>query len=161
MTRMETFPTASATKVIERFNEALECLMHRDAALLDATASERSIACRLACHLQPLFPDWDVDCEFNCWTDPWQRKGHLVVGTTSAAIEACTIFPDLLIHRREHGERLAVIELTKAKHGQSIHLARKKLSQCQARLQCELALLLELGVDENRGEHQLEVLARP
>ncbi|GHE21057.1 hypothetical protein [Halomonas urumqiensis] len=161
MTRMETFPTASATQVIERLNKALARLQERDAALLDATASERSIACRLACHLQPLFPDWDVDCEFNCWAAPGQQKGHLVVGTTSAATEACTIFPDLLIHRREHGERLAVLELHTSSHGRARHLARKKLKLCQERLNCQLALLLELGVDESRGEHQLEVLDRP
>ncbi|MFY0989096.1 hypothetical protein [Halomonas sp. C05BenzN] len=159
MTRMETFPTASDTEVVDRLNQALERLQERDAALLYDEASERSIACRLACHLQPLFPDWDVDCEFNCWTGPGQRKGHLVVATTSDATEARTIFPDLLIHRRPHGERLAVIELQKSTQHHSRHRELKKLHRCQARLGCRHALLIEIGVGEARGQHHLEALA--
>lgn len=159
MTHMETFPTTSDSDVVDRLNQALDRLAARDAALLDDEASERSIACRLACHLQPLFPDWDVDCEFNCWADPAQRKGHLVVASTSDATEACTIFPDLLIHRRRHGERLALIELHKSTQRQSRHRELKKLHHCQARLGCRHALLLEIGVGEARGEHRLEALS--
>ncbi|PXX96447.1 hypothetical protein [Halomonas sp. LBP4] len=159
MTRMETFPTASDMNVVDRLNLALKRLGERDAALLDDEASERSIACRLACHLQPLFPDWDVDCEFNCWVDPRQRKGNLVVATTSDATEARTIFPDLLIHRRGHDERLAVIELHKSTLQQSRHRELKKLRQCQSRLGCRHALLIEVGVGEARGEHRLEALS--
>lgn len=158
MTRMETFPTVSDMDVVDRLNQALDRLEAHDAALLDEQASERSIACRLACHLQPLFPDWDVDCEFNCWADPRQRKGHLVVATTSDATEARTIFPDLLIHRRRHGERLAVIELHKSTQLRSRHRELKKLHHCQARLGCRHALLLAIGVGEARGKHRLETL---
>lgn len=159
MTRMETFPTTSDSDVVDRLALALSRLEERDATLLHAEASERSIACRLACHLQPLFPDWDVDCEFNCWVDPSQRKGHLVVATTSDATEARTIFPDLLIHRRHHDERLAVIELHKSTQLRSRHRELKKLHHCQARLGCRHALLLEIGVGEARGSHRLEALS--
>ena len=159
MTRMETFPTASDMDVVDRLNLALKRLGERDSALLDDEASERSIACRLACHLQPLFPDWDVDCEFNCWTTSGQRKGHLVVAITSDATEARTIFPDLLIHRRGHDERLAVIELHKSTQRQTRHRELKKLHHCQTRLGSRHALLIEVGVGEARGEHRLEALS--
>lgn len=157
MTQMETFTTATREDLVRRVEQALATLTARDASLLQADASERSIACKLACHLQPLFPDWDIDCEYNCWASPWQRKGHLVTSTTSAAIEARTIFPDLLIHRRRHGDCLAVIEIILTSHLQSRHQALKKLRHCQQRLGCPYALLLNIGVGSESGSHELRL----
>lgn len=155
MTHMQSFQTASDNDTIGRLEMALERLLERDGALLDEDATERSITCRLACHLQPLFPEWDVDCEFNCWQAPEQRKGHLVVATGSNETEARTIFPDILIHRRRHKERLAVIELQKGSQPSSRHRELRKLGQCQARLGCRHAVLIEIGLGDARGEHRL------
>lgn len=155
MTRRESFEMAADKHIAGRLTMALDRLLEQDAALLDEHATERSITCRLACHLQPLFPDWDVDCEFNCWQAPAQRKGHLVVATSSNDTEARTIFPDILIHRRRHDERLAVIELQKGNQLTSRHRELKKLSQCRARLGCLHAVLIEIGVGDARGEHLL------
>ncbi|APX92784.1 hypothetical protein BWR19_07485 [Halomonas sp. 1513] len=158
MTHIETFPTALEADVIGSLEQALERLQERDAALLEARATERSISARLGSHLQGLFDDWDVDCEFNCWRGPLQNKGHIVVTTTSASTEAPTIFPDLLIHRRASGETLAVIEVLKSDAQGARHRERRKLQLCQARLSCPHAAMIEIGVGEGRGRHHLEML---
>lgn len=158
MTQMETFTTASLGDLTARLKQAVATMARQDAELLEAEASERSVTNRLSWHLQPLFPDWNLDCEFNCWTGPWQRKGHMIVSTTSAATEARTIFPDLMIHRRRKGDRLAVIEVTLSSQRQTRHQVIKKLRHCQARLACSHALLLEVGVGDQCGEYEIHTL---
>lgn len=158
MTQMENFTTATLEDLTARLKQALATLVAQDSELLEAEASERSITNRLSWHLQPLFPDWNLDCEFNCWASPWQRKGHMIISTTSAATEARTIFPDLLIHRRRHGDRLAVIEVMLSSQHHTRHRVIKKLRHCQERLACSHALLLEIGVGDQRGEHEIHTL---
>ncbi|MDR5907345.1 hypothetical protein [Franzmannia qiaohouensis] len=161
MTHFETLPAALEVDVIDGLEQALKRLQERDAALLEAQANERSITARLGCHLQAVFPDWDVDCEFNCWRGPLQSRGHIVVSTTSATTEAPTIFPDLLIHRRGSGETLAVIEVLKSDAQSARHRERRKLQHCLKRLGCPHAAMIEIGVGERRGRHHLEMLATP
>lgn len=158
MTHIETFPTALEVNIIDGLEQALTRLQERDAALLEARATERSITARLGSHLQRLFPAWDVDCEFNCWRGPLQSRGHIVVSTTSATTEAPTIFPDLLIHRRGSGETLAVIEVLTSDAQAARHRERRKLQLSQTRLGCPHAAMIEIGVGAGRGRHHLEVL---
>ena len=159
MTHIETFPTALEVDVIGGMERALKRLQERDAALLEAQATERSITARLGCHLQGMFSDWDVDCEFNCWRGPLQSRGHIVVSTTSATTDAPTIFPDLLIHRRGQGAPLVVIEVLRSSDQGSRHRELRKLQQCHKRLSSHYAALIEIGVGEGRGHYQLEMLA--
>ncbi|MBD3896145.1 hypothetical protein IEI94_09810 [Halomonas sp. ML-15] len=161
LTHFETFPTALEVDVIGGLEQALRRLQERDAGLLEAQANERTITARLGGYLQELFPDWDVDCEFNCWRGPLQRRGHVVVSTTSATTEAPTIFPDLLIHRRADGETLAVIEVLKSDAQSARHRERRKLQHCQTRLGCPHAAMIEIGVGERRGRHHVEMLSCP
>lgn len=43
----------------------LDCMVGHDRYLLEKDASERSITHRLGLYYQYIFPQWDVDCEFN------------------------------------------------------------------------------------------------
>lgn len=52
-------------QVKERLETALRKLYVRDNYLLENDAHERSITHKLAEYLQQLFPDYDVDCEYN------------------------------------------------------------------------------------------------
>jgi len=52
-------------QVKERLETALRKLYVRDSYLLEHDAHERSITHKLGEYLQQLFPDYDVDCEYN------------------------------------------------------------------------------------------------
>ena len=52
-------------QVKERLETALKKLYVRDSYLLEHLAHERSITHKLGEYLQQLFPDYDVDCEYN------------------------------------------------------------------------------------------------
>lgn len=86
-----------------------------DAALLALDANERTITHKLAEHLQRRIPDWHVDCEYNRHgNDPKRLQTPLdrtEVGTDS--VEAVTVFPDIIIHRRATDSNLAVVEVKK------------------------------------------------
>lgn len=158
MSKMETFPTDADTDVQATLDRALATLTIRDAAILDADANERTIACRLALYLQMELPHWDVDCEYNCWAATGQRKGHTIVTTTSETTNARTIYPDILIHHRDSHEHLAVIELCKSSFPQGRHQDVKKLRHCLDRLGCRHAFHLEVGVGAAVGENHIEPL---
>lgn len=84
------------------------------AELLDVDVNERSLTHRLAVHLEREFEGWHVDCEYN-------RKGHdpkvldlpIDQGVPSNDTEARTVFPDVIIHRRNSNANLVVIEARK------------------------------------------------
>lgn len=78
-----------------------------DAALLVNGASEWAVAHRLAVYLEPLFPGWNIDCEYN-------RQG------TNFAVKQLSsgpaVRPDITIHHRNRTEmrhNLLAIELKK------------------------------------------------
>jgi len=51
--------------VADAVSAALATLFERDTHLFAVDANERSITHRLAVHLAPHFPGWDIDCEYN------------------------------------------------------------------------------------------------
>lgn len=66
MTLLQAIRTTSETAFLENLDQALHTLTERDTFILKKAANERAISFRLAMHLQSVFPNWDVDCEFNC-----------------------------------------------------------------------------------------------
>ena len=87
-------------------------LFRNDLFLLQAHASERSIAHKLGEYLQILFPDWNVDCEYNL-------KGlnqKILDGISECSEQKRTdrVFPDIIVHQRNKNVNLLVIEM---KHG--------------------------------------------
>lgn len=98
---------------------ALERFYNRDIYLVHAGANERSLTFRLGMYLQQIFPDWDVDCEYNkncaalggnkflsgrCKNTP---QWHCADCRDK---RECTVFPDIIIHKRGTSENLLVIE---------------------------------------------------
>lgn len=87
--------------VKRRVIAAICALYRHDRELLDVDANERSITHKLAEHLQREFPEWHVDCEYN------RRRRE------SKRLEAKTVFPDIIVHRRRTDENLLVMEVKK------------------------------------------------
>lgn len=95
-------------------NRALDKLFELDAHILEADASERSMSHRLAVHLMPELPGYDIDCEYN--RDGFDVKRLELYGrdNTDENMEAVTVFPDIVVHRRGTNDtNLLVIEMKK------------------------------------------------
>jgi len=75
---------------------------------------ERSIAHRLAVHMESGFPSWSIDCEY----DRYGEAQKLLDGIKECDERRTTdrILPDIIVHRRgenERGDNLLVVELKK------------------------------------------------
>lgn len=105
-------------------NEALRRFYLNDRYLIDHDVHERSLTFRLGFYLQRIFSGWDVDCEYNrnretlrhnkllscrCKFTPEFDCAHC----TREAKTQCTVFPDIIIHRRGTDCNLLVIEAKK------------------------------------------------
>ena len=114
--------------VEEKVCAALSKLLEKDHYLLKKKANERSITHRLGIYLQEVFPEWDVDCEYNLdGDDPkrlerfidelWYEYQRLGVALTDRELqqgtEDTTVFPDIIVHKRGTECNLLVIEAKK------------------------------------------------
>lgn len=107
-------------EIEERIYSAIDKLFEVDGELLKIDANERTITHRLAIYLEELFPEWNVDCEYNRLFDDVKRTIltkkilYNVDGVTPITDEnAHTVFPDNIIHRRNTEDNLVVIEVKK------------------------------------------------
>ena len=111
----------STLDVRSRVATAICDLFRHDRELLGVTANERSITHKLAEHLQRQFPYWHVDCEYN--RDGLDRKtlNLPIDGGRVDELEAKTVFPDIVVHRRGERENLLVIEFKKSNGSRETH----------------------------------------
>lgn len=87
--------------LINNVAEAFRLVYKNDKFLIENGLCERCIMVRFAHYLADLYPDYDVDCEYN------RHKGNV-----KKIIEDKNIFPDIIIHKRgTDSENFAVIEL--------------------------------------------------
>ncbi|GIU70712.1 MAG: hypothetical protein KatS3mg003_0191 [Candidatus Nitrosocaldaceae archaeon] len=90
-------------EIKDRVKIALRILFKNDSFLLEHDVHEISIAHKLAEYLQILFPDWNVDLEYN-------RRGKEQKRTHDRNE---LIRPDIIIHKRGKQDNLLVIESKK------------------------------------------------
>lgn len=125
--------------------QALSDLLENDHGLLDIDANERSITFRLAMYLQPLFPEWTVDCEFNRDGVEPKRLGHLELYPDSEDEEARTVFPDVIVHRRGTEQNYLVMEFKKSTSHVDRQIDFRKLRGYKQQLGYTYALFVEVG----------------
>ena len=99
----------------EKIIRAADGLLKHDAYLLAHDVNERSITHQLAIHVKQQFPEWDVDCEYNRNHDNVKRldlppRNNIRAGD----LNATTVFPDVIVHRRGSDDNLVVIEVKKS-----------------------------------------------
>ncbi|SRR5258706_15458447 len=137
--------------------QALVALLAEDAYLLEVDANERSVVHRLALHLQAGFPNLHVDCEYNRdGIDP-KRIQHFYLDPDSEDTEAKTIFPDIIVHRRNTEDNYLVIEIKKTTNRVSRDVDRGKLRGYKGDLGYRFALFVELSAgDGNAGVSRVE-----
>ncbi len=136
---------------------ALSKLVRQDSALFTYDANERSICFRLALCLQYEFQDFDVDCEYNRHhndpkhikrlNDPklikiaLRRKFHERLRET----DSLTVFPDIIVHRRESDQNLLVIETKKSTSNVSEEFDRVKLTAYRDEIKYRFAKFIRFG----------------
>lgn len=116
----DVFPLADEIK--NALRQALKKLYLNDSYLIHKDVHERSLTFRLGVYLQELFPSWNVDCEYNRNIETikgnkilFSRCPYFPMATCSKCNDRklCTVFPDIIIHRRGTSQNLLVIEAKK------------------------------------------------
>lgn len=104
-------------KVIkEKLEVSISTFLRLHKKLIEVDANERSMTHKFAECLTPLFPEWDVDCEYNRDGYEPKRIGLDPQPIQSNDEQAHTVFPDIIIHHRGKTGRennLLVIEAKK------------------------------------------------
>lgn len=134
--------------VVKRFESAVDRLLCCDVHLLTVDANERSISHKLAEHLQSMFTNWDVDCEYN-------RDGHDPKRVDLGAVDAfegqknASVYPDIIVHRRGTDENLLIVEVKKSSNRRRDALAhdRRKLLAYLRSLGYTVGILVVFNTD--------------
>jgi len=110
----------SKNEILRKVRNALKDFFQEEQSLLDVNASERSISHKFAEYLQKQFHNLDVDCEYNRHGSDIKRlKYYLPKQTEVDKLEAKTIFPDIVVHKRGNDKNnTVVIEIKKSNSGQ-------------------------------------------
>jgi hypothetical protein len=96
----------------DKVAEAIRRLYSKDKFLISNETNERTISGRLGIYLTAIFPDYDVDCEYNRKGDLPKRLIGLVEKVKTDDLKARTVYPDIIIHRRgTDANNLLVIEV--------------------------------------------------
>lgn len=137
-------------EIADKIRTALGMLAEEDQKLLKFEANERSITHKLAQYLQPLFPEYDTDCEYNRVGAEGATKKlyglHAEGGSRQAPIDdlnATTVYPDIVIHKRGGtgaSDNLLVIEAKKS--GLDTTFDKLKLETYKRQLRYEYAVLI-------------------
>jgi hypothetical protein len=130
------------TDIRGRFEKALSQLLSDDLDLLERNAAERAIGGRLAAHLAVLFPEHNVDVEYDrhglepkaVELPPLCRGGGLR-----------RVIPDIVVHRRGiDSENILVIELKRETNREPRDCDRAKLRALREQLSYQEAVFVDL-----------------
>lgn len=150
---MEAIDRDAITAVVRK---AIDRLFERDSFLLQSNANERSISHKLPEYLQEVLSNvmeldcWHVDCEYN-------RDGHDSKQLDLPAkqkptddLDARTVYPDIIVHRRDTNENLLVVEIKKSNNPDDGSFDRRKLKafKCQLRYQHALFVKFKVGTPD-------------
>jgi hypothetical protein len=131
-------------RVKHSVSAALAELLKHDSYLLEKDVNERSISHRLAVYLQTQFSGWHVDCEYNRNHDDVKRLQLESRHATDQDIEAVTVFPDIIVHKRSTDENLLVIEMKKTTSRENCEYDIRKLRAFKSELQYRFAAFVQL-----------------
>lgn len=129
---------------------AMDLVIEKEYELLDLKVSERALSHQLARYISIcLDSDYlSVDCEYNRQLESTKRLGLPPRTPEEGEIRATTVFPDIVVHRRNSNEcNWIVLELKKPE--ESIDRDRLKLNAFRRELGYKHAAHLVLGMDKS------------
>lgn len=159
--------------------QALNALLQTsDTWLLKNDLSEQSISNRIAFHLDPLFADFNVDCEYNgdierennrkaisILKEELQQFGLLRVKEASDLEKEFinrAVFPDIIIHRRGTNENnLCILEIKKSTSSVNYNYDFIKLRSYTSNhydnnLKYQLGIFVEAVIDKQNPSFNLK-----
>lgn len=133
---MKSYTRMHDEEIHGRLVDAIKCFCLQETELLELNVNERTISSTLGCYLQALFPDWNVDCEYNRFGEERVKKlfiaskeNFLKVKSISRIPpryetfeewiereEGISIFPDIIVHQRKQQNNLLVVEIKKSNY---------------------------------------------
>jgi hypothetical protein len=135
----------SEQDVVEaKVKRALGKLFTHDLFLLQSDVNERSLSHKLAEYLQSEFEDWNVDCEYNRRGFDPKRLNLGVEQVRTDDTQGRTVYPDIVVHRRNSEDSLLVIEIKKSTNRDDGESDRDKLRAFKAQLGYRYALFIRL-----------------
>ena len=144
---MRTDPTFD--EVLGKFQSAFAKFRSEDSYLLEHDVYEKSMTHKLAEYLQQLFPDWNVDCEYN-------RNGHepkiveLEKETPDEEGTLVSTYPNIIVHERgSNDHNILVIEAKKSndrrKNGERFD--RRKLQAYASHIHYFVGIFLLINIE--------------
>lgn len=135
--------------VEEGLIRALDFLIVNDEFLLINDVNERSISHKLAEYLQTEFIGWNVDCEYNRKMNGVKKISHKEV--TSDDLEAKTVYPDIIIHRRNTEDNLLIIEIKKKASGPGMENDVTKINEFMKQLQYKHGVFINFEIGPGKA----------
>ena len=137
-----------------KVKNSLDILIRNDFFLLISDVNERSISHRLAVYLEHQFKDWDVDCEYNRDHKKIKRLKLKPKELKSDDTEATTVYPDIIIHKRDKEDNLLVIEIKKSTNHQSEDFDLEKLRAYREELEYRHTLFLKIFTNGGKNPYE-------
>lgn len=104
-------------QIERRLMHVIDTLRMNDSYLLQNDCSERSIVHRLAIYLEQVFPQYNVDCEYN--RNLGDKKKILSILPNDLDADEYNlnrlVSPDIIVHERNTNNNLLVVEVKKSK----------------------------------------------
>ncbi len=142
--------------VEEKLRDAIAQLRARDQFLLENDVNERSIAHKLAEYLQIRFPEWHVDCEYNRNHNLVKKLNAEPPDPSASDTQGRTVYPDIVVHRRNTDENLLVIEIKKSTNPDNRNYDMEKLRLFIAELGYAYGAFIEFEAGTENTDFGLE-----
>jgi len=124
---------ATKKTIKNNIRKAIQIFIEKDKKLLmQVNVHEVAISHRIAVYLEHLFPNLDIDCEYNKHYDGSSKQS-----------DGAKIRPDIIIHHREYLNAVAIFEIKKA--GPNSQLGKsdiKKLKKAQKNLRYKIGVYI-------------------
>ncbi|MEI6728162.1 MAG: hypothetical protein WCK98_00815 [bacterium] len=152
---------------------AYKILLKNDHYLLEKDVNERTISHKLAEYLQMLFPEYNVDCEYNKnfkslkSLQPWDELAQIINQTLqqktldtkpvydNLLIDSISVHPDIIIHKRGTDNNFVLIETKKTPSAKESILDEKlKLEKIKSGVGSKHAYLVTFPVAEALALYQ-------
>ena len=97
---------------------ALQEFYAQETFLFEKDLGERTLTHRFAVHLERQFPGWSIDCDYDRLGERTLQLPHGTIVSTDEHF-AKSIYPDIVVHKREVPNNLLAIEVRKTENRQS------------------------------------------
>jgi hypothetical protein len=143
----KTIRAMTEREITRRLDKAITKLFKRDLFLLRHRTSERALVAKLASYMTPLFPDYDVDVDYNRQgLNPNNPKELTLPRDCRGGGKKKRVFPDIIVHRRGDllGHNLLVVEVKRNTNKESRNCDRAKIVAMKRKYHYRFGMLLEV-----------------